>query len=57
MLKRLREWFRPSPKNAEELASELEARELRREMETQRTGSLRGSPSNITHGGRESRGR
>ena len=56
MFKRLREWFRPAPKTAADLATEQEARAMREQMETQRTGSLGGSP-NITHGGRESAGR
>jgi hypothetical protein len=55
MFRRLREWFRPTPKSAEDLAAQQEAKALREQMETQRTGSLTG-PSNVTHGGRESRG-
>ena len=40
----------------EDVAATAEAKELRYDMETLRTGSLRG-PSFYTHGGRESRGR
>jgi hypothetical protein len=54
LLRKLREWFRPTPKNAEELAARQEADALRRQMETQRTGSLDGS-GQFTHGGKESR--
>jgi len=54
MLKRLREWFSPRPRTAEELAAQQEAKAIRASMETQRTGSLDGS-AQFTHGGKESR--
>jgi hypothetical protein len=54
--KRLREWFRPSPKSAEDLAAEQEAKALREQMETRRVGSRAGGTSGGMYGDRESRG-
>jgi hypothetical protein len=54
MLGKLREWLRPTPKSAEELAAEREAEALREQIETERMGTMRGA-SQFTHGGKESR--
>lgn len=54
MFKKLREWWNPTPKTAEQLAVQEEAKALRESVETQRTGSLDG-PAQFTHGGKESR--
>jgi hypothetical protein len=55
MLGKLREWLKPTPKTAEDVAAQQDAERLRQERETLKQGSFTGS-SQWTHGGKESRG-